>query len=45
MRVIDVNPTPIVRFDRYKNISMGAKAALETGEIMKAVRGPDGDRK
>jgi hypothetical protein len=46
MRVIDVNPSPIVqRFDRYKNIPMGAKAALESGEIMKAVRGSGGDRK
>jgi hypothetical protein len=34
MRVIDVSPSPIVqRFDRYKNIAMGAKAAVESGEL------------
>jgi hypothetical protein len=46
MRVIDVNPSRIVqRVDRYKNIPMKAKAAFETGEIMKAVSELDSDRK
>ena len=45
MTVIDVNPSAIVRrFHLYKNIPMGAKAAFESGEIMKAVRGLHGDR-
>ncbi len=37
MRVIDVNPSPSVRFDRYASIPMGAKKALESDTILKAV--------
>jgi NAD-dependent SIR2 family protein deacetylase len=46
MKVIDVNPSRIVqRFERYKNIPTKAKAAFESGEIVKAVIESDSDRK
>jgi NAD-dependent SIR2 family protein deacetylase len=42
MMVIDVNPSPIEwNFDRYTKLSMGAKKALESGEILKALKGSD----